>query len=583
MRKNLLFVIVMLTGLVISMTACILGEDVEMLERKALKENFGLIAINKAAIQSVTAICGKTPVKITETDQYTGTVTWLPNDTLFKLDTEYTATITLTAKKGYTLNTVNANFFIVAGATTTNSANSGVITAKFPKAKYVVDIAAIEGITVPVPGGIPKTIITDNDQYSGTVTWSPKVSETFALNTQYTATITLTAKSSYTLQQGVSANFFTVAGATTTTNSANSGVIKAVFPVTAPTTLIAGVWADGNISSGGEQWFKFTAYEKYENQYIHINFGTLSSLNVQVYNKNLQKVGDASYLSSYYGSYINRTLTSGQVYYIKVTVPSYNSSGTYRIAFNTSYSPPNSNAAITTLISNVWANGSVSSNSEQWFKFTATANTQFIHADFNTQTSLYVYVYDSSLGIVGDSLVLNSGNKYISRQVTKGQVYYIKVTTYSYSGTYQIAFTASATTPSNITLTAGIWTDGTVSATGEQWFEFTATASTQYIHASFNSLTSLFVQLYDSGGNTLGSQTNLSRSNRYISRQVTNGQEYYIRVTPYNSSGTYQITFNASSTPPSPTITLTANTWADGTVSSTSEQMFKFNATANTQ
>ena len=48
-------------------------------------------------------------------------------------------------------------------------------------------------------------------------------------NTSYTATITLTAATDYTLT-GVAANFFTVAGSTTDTNPVNSGVVTAVFP-----------------------------------------------------------------------------------------------------------------------------------------------------------------------------------------------------------------------------------------------------------------------------------------------------------------------------------------------------------------
>ena len=48
-------------------------------------------------------------------------------------------------------------------------------------------------------------------------------------NTSYTATITLTAATDYTLT-GVAANFFTVAGSSTDTNPVNSGVVTAVFP-----------------------------------------------------------------------------------------------------------------------------------------------------------------------------------------------------------------------------------------------------------------------------------------------------------------------------------------------------------------
>jgi len=93
----------------------------------------------------------------------------------------------------------------------------------------VVNIFAIEGITVPAVGVTPSEAITPNDQYSGTVRWEPAVTETFAAGTQYTATITLTAKAGYTMQ-GVGANCFTVQDAETVSNAANSGIVTAVFP-----------------------------------------------------------------------------------------------------------------------------------------------------------------------------------------------------------------------------------------------------------------------------------------------------------------------------------------------------------------
>jgi hypothetical protein len=71
---------------------------------------------------------------ITATSQYTGTVTWAPalTDGKFAISTAYTATITLTAKEGFTFTGVAADFFTVANAAATNAANSGVVTAVFP-------------------------------------------------------------------------------------------------------------------------------------------------------------------------------------------------------------------------------------------------------------------------------------------------------------------------------------------------------------------------------------------------------------------------------------------------------------------
>ena len=90
-----------------------------------------------------------------------------------------------------------------------------------------ISVAAIAGVTAPVTGATPVTATATGTGYTGTVSWSGSPS-TFAAATVYTATITLTPTAGYTLT-GVSANFFTLAGAATVTHSANSGVITAVF------------------------------------------------------------------------------------------------------------------------------------------------------------------------------------------------------------------------------------------------------------------------------------------------------------------------------------------------------------------
>jgi len=87
-----------------------------------------------AIIPGVTApVTGATPVAATTaTAQYTGVVTWLPDDVTFAAETVYTATITLTAKAGFTLTGVTADFFTVASATAANLVDSGVVEAVFP-------------------------------------------------------------------------------------------------------------------------------------------------------------------------------------------------------------------------------------------------------------------------------------------------------------------------------------------------------------------------------------------------------------------------------------------------------------------
>lgn len=109
-------------------------------------------------------------------------------------------------------------------------------TTDSPKDK-TISISEITGITPPEVGHTPPpTKITETPQFTGTITWSPDASNGFEANTEYTATITLKAKKGYTFT-GVSENFFTVAGASSVTNSADSGIVKAVF-MTSPVMIL---------------------------------------------------------------------------------------------------------------------------------------------------------------------------------------------------------------------------------------------------------------------------------------------------------------------------------------------------------
>jgi hypothetical protein len=105
---------------------------------------------------------------------------------------------------------------------------SNTLTVTIPPA--VINIAAILGVHAPVIGETPETVITETAQYTGTIIWNPTDSP-FTSSTIYTSWVTLSPKSGFTLT-GVTANFFTVAGATIVTNMINSGVVTAAFPET---------------------------------------------------------------------------------------------------------------------------------------------------------------------------------------------------------------------------------------------------------------------------------------------------------------------------------------------------------------
>lgn len=92
----------------------------------------GVVAPVRGAVPVTTAI---------DTMQYTGTITWSPAVSVFSASTEYTSTIVLTAKTGWTLTGVAANSFTVMGATSIiYPKNTGVVIAFFPKTGAAPDI-----------------------------------------------------------------------------------------------------------------------------------------------------------------------------------------------------------------------------------------------------------------------------------------------------------------------------------------------------------------------------------------------------------------------------------------------------------
>jgi hypothetical protein len=131
----------------------------------------------------------------------------------------------------------NFGYFSAGLALTKAKSNSYLVRPIRAFGSITIATAAISGVTAPVIGATPVTTVTPGTGYTGTIAWSTSPA-TFAAATSYTATITLTPTSEYTLL-GVSANFFTVAGALTVTHSADAGVITAVFPTTGPAAKLA--------------------------------------------------------------------------------------------------------------------------------------------------------------------------------------------------------------------------------------------------------------------------------------------------------------------------------------------------------
>ena len=178
-------------------------------------------------------------------------------------------------------------------------------------------------ITKPVKDGTPETSITGTN-YTGSITWAPAVSGTFAPNTAYTANVTLTAKTGYQFASDVNP---TVTDATISDKSVSPDgktlTFKAAFPKTAPVTVtkvqIAGTAPTLNVPVAAD--FGVPGTVEVSNTYsvtVHTDSGTLTNPDgVQWSVSGLEGVtvdpatGDLTISSNCPGGQINLTATYG--------------------------------------------------------------------------------------------------------------------------------------------------------------------------------------------------------------------------------------------------------------------------------
>lgn len=177
-------------------------------------------------------VLGATPqLSNSDNGQFSTSISWSGSPSTFAANTTYTATVSILPNATFTLTGVAANFFTVNGGSPSsgNLINAGSFTFTFPATAKTTVTTRNVVVTAPVLGATPQTSIADNGQYSTTITWSGSPT-TFAANTIYTASISLTPNSSFSLT-GVAANFFTVNGNSATTgNSINAGSFTYTFP-----------------------------------------------------------------------------------------------------------------------------------------------------------------------------------------------------------------------------------------------------------------------------------------------------------------------------------------------------------------
>ncbi|WP_139991757.1 S-layer homology domain-containing protein [Paenibacillus paridis] len=187
--------------------------------KATLTSGFGTVSTGGTATETITSIPGDVTL-----DEFKAVITPATNATFEIYEADGTTVATTLASGNKVIVTAQDGATKITYTVTMNAIN-------------VIATAAISGVPAPVAYEVPVRG-TSTDEYTTSIVWSPEAASRFAEGETYTATLTITPQRGHVLT-GVPSNFFTIAGATVVTNSADSGVVTATFPAT------------GTIFSGG--------------------------------------------------------------------------------------------------------------------------------------------------------------------------------------------------------------------------------------------------------------------------------------------------------------------------------------------
>jgi len=385
-------------------------------------------------------------------------------------------------------------------------------------------------------------------------------------------------------------------------STASTRPLVPIIPFNVTQLTAANQWADGSITNQTrELWYSFTtpATSTYNNVLWNeagTNGGKTMDVKVSAY------YADGTIIFSGVDTGPQQfSPTTSTVVYLKVT-PSASAAaanGTFGIVYYLGSTVPNVPAPsslpsnITPLANGQWMDGEITENGgERWYSVSIPASTTYYFWWNDSKqgqgsggktldvrvSGYYIDQGQTTIRTLTNTSFADSGNSADSawtspKSFTVGSTsltayFMVSAFTPGNTGTFSLVYSNINSRPQEIfappnptTLTAGSWANGNIAtAGGYEWFKFTATAATQYIHFSGGTLSQVYVQIFDSNGATVGQgTTGTGSTNMYnsgnTSRPVTLGDTYYVRVWPMNSSGnnssgTYRIAFNTSTTTP---------------------------------
>jgi alpha-tubulin suppressor-like RCC1 family protein len=194
-----------------------------------------------------------------------GAVSWYPVHTSFQPDTEYTATIILTANEYFTFaNGLTGNVSINGNPATPNISNNGR-TAALSHTFMATDLIVIENVAItlaaPSIGESPDTMASGTGNFTiYEILWNPN-HILFQGNTVYTVTITLKANAGYMFADelygmvsinGLSATVTGNTGSTVTLSKVFSATDHGIIPSAAITVTAPVIGATPNTTANGE-------------------------------------------------------------------------------------------------------------------------------------------------------------------------------------------------------------------------------------------------------------------------------------------------------------------------------------------
>ena len=212
------------------------------------------------------------------------------------------------------------------------------------------------------------------------------------------------------------------------------------------TALAASSISSGSVTHGNVRWFRFTATKA--TQFVHWMAGGASVFfSVYVFDNNGAPVETET--NHFSASSIRVPLVIGQEYYIRMQlIVSGASGGQYTIRLTTSFVSPLD--AVIELWEDAMEGPHILSGDpamhRQWFRFTATAETQFIHISSHVGNSQRVRLFDANGFPVGAEVAIHDGG-YLSRPVTIGRAYYVQIIRTFGGNMIWVGFNASATPP----------------------------------------------------------------------------------------------------------------------------------------